>query len=324
MSVRILDQQSVAAILTYEAAIPLMREAMIALSTGRTRQVLRQIVPLEQGAMFGVMPGSTEETFGAKLISVYPGNFQRGLQSHQGVVVLFDPRSGAPVAMLHAGEITAIRTAAASAAATDALARADASVLCLLGYGEQALTHARAITRVRDIRQVRIWGRRRELAAKLAARLETELGVTAVSTGSAREAAEGADIICAVSSAVEPILASADVADGAHVNLVGSSTAAFREAHDDLVARARIFADHRDGALRQGGEIIHAIASGLIQEDHVLGEIGEVMAGAKRGRTGAADVTIYKSLGAIVQDLAAGWFIYRRALELDMGLAAPF
>jgi ornithine cyclodeaminase len=321
---RIIDRETIARLLTYDATIPLMREAMIALSAGRTRQLLRQIITLGEGAMFGVMPGASEHTFGAKLISVFPGNFAKGLQSHQGGVLLFDPSSGAPVAMLHAGEITAIRTAAASAAATDALARPDATELALLGYGEQALTHARAISRIRTIKRIRVWGRRLDIAKNLAARLRAELGVTAMAAATTREALDGADIVCAVSSAAEPILLSSEVANGAHVNLVGASTAAFREADDALVVRGRLFADHHEGVLRQGGEVIHAIAAGLIGEDHVLGEIGEVMAGDKSGRIGPDDVTIYKSLGAIIQDLTAGWFVYRQAVEQELGTIASF
>jgi ornithine cyclodeaminase/alanine dehydrogenase-like protein (mu-crystallin family) len=321
---RIVDRAAVASLLTYEAAIPLMREAMIALSAGRTRQLLRQVVPLNDGAMFGVMPGASQETFGAKLISVFPGNFAKGRQSHQGGLLLFDPVTGAPAALLHAGEITAIRTAAASAAATDVLARPDAAVLALLGYGEQALTHARAIGRVRGIRRIRVWGRHASRAKALARRLSQDLGVAAAAAATCADAVRDADIVCAVTAAAEPILLSADVPDGAHVNLVGASTAAFREADDALVARGRLFADHREGVLRQGGEVLHAIAAGLIGEDHVLGEIGEVMAGDKAGRLTANDVTIYKSLGSVVQDLAAGWWVHQRATALDLGLEAPF
>ena len=324
MTLRILDRETVRRLLTYEAAIPLMREAMRALSAGRTRQALRQIVPLGDGRMFGVMPGAAEEVFGAKLISVFPENFAKGRQSHQGGVLLFDPGDGAPVALVHAGEITAIRTAAASAAATDALARAGASTLALLGYGEQALTHARAMVHVRPVTEIRVWGRSAERAAKSAAALQAELRRPARATATAREAVAGADLICAVSGASEPILAGSDVMDGAHVNLVGASTAAAREADDALVARGRLYADHREGVLRQGGEVLHAIAAGVIGEDHVLGEIGAVMAGTLAGRLSEADVTIYKSLGAIAQDLAAGWFVYRRAAQAGMGTEAPF
>jgi ornithine cyclodeaminase/alanine dehydrogenase-like protein (mu-crystallin family) len=321
---RIIDRETVAKLLTYEAAIPLMREAMIALSAGRTKQLLRQVIPLGDGAMFGVMPGASAETFGAKLISVFPGNFAMGAQSHQGALLLFDPDTGAPTAMIHAGEITAIRTAAASAAATDVLASPDAAVLGLLGYGEQALTHARAIAHVRAIRQIRIWGRHPDRAERLAETLVEELGVPASVAGSSADAVGDADIVCAVSASAEPILFSRDVCNGAHVNLVGASTAAFREADDALIARGRLFADHREGVLRQGGEVLHAISAGLIGESHVLGEIGEVMAGDKPGRIDPADVTLYKSLGAIVQDLAAGWFVYRGAIERGLGAEARF
>ncbi|HZZ35993.1 MAG TPA: ornithine cyclodeaminase family protein [Caulobacteraceae bacterium] len=324
MALRVIDRETVRRILTYEACIPLMREAMTALSQGRTTQVLRQLLPVGGGSVFGVMPGAMDQTFGAKLISVFPGNFAKGLQSHQGGVLLFEPEGGAPVALIHAGEVTAIRTAAASAAATDVLARADAATLALLGYGEQALTHARAMVHVRPVREVRIWGRSAERAGVLATRLEAELKLPVVVAASPREAVAGADLICAVSAAREPILLGQDVADGAHVNLVGSSNAGPREADDALVVRGRIFADHREGVLRQGAEVLHAIQAGLIGEDHVLGEIGEVMDGSKPGRVSAADVTIYKSLGAIVQDLASGWFIYRQAVELGLGTEAAF
>jgi ornithine cyclodeaminase len=324
MTLRVIDREAVRRILTYEAAIALMREAMMALSAGRTKQLLRQIMPLSGGSAFGVMPGSSEETFGAKLISVSPENLAKGGQSHQGGVLLFEPRRGAPVALIHAGEITAIRTAAASAAASDVLARTDASKLALLGYGEQALTHARAMVHVRPVGEIRVWGRSAERARALASTLEAELQLPARAAQSAREAVAGADLICAVSAAAEPILLSADVMDGAHINLVGSSHAGPREADDALVARARFFADHREGVLAQGAEVLHAIAAGLIGEDHVLGEIGEVMAGTKPGRLTGADVTIYKSLGAIVQDLAAGWFVYRRAVEMGLGVEAAF
>jgi ornithine cyclodeaminase len=324
MTLKIIDHETVERLLTYDAAIPLMRDAMIALSTGRTQQTLRQIIHMGGGRMFGVMPGATESTVGAKLISVFPDNFASGLPSHQGGVLLFDPATGVPVALLQAGAITAIRTAAASAAATDVLAREDASVLALLGYGEQALTHARAITRIRPIRKIIVWGRNPDLAAGMAVKLENELHISATSAPSVHAACASAHIICAVTAAAEPILHGADVALGTHVNLVGAGTAAQREADDTLVVRGRLFADHREGVLKQGGEVLHAIAAGLIGESHVQGEIGEVMAGTLTGRQTAEDVTLYKSLGAIVQDLAAGWFVFQRALELGLGVDANF
>src|SRR5580698_10648088 len=157
---RFIDREEVARRLTYDVCIPIVRDAMIAFSRGETRQLLRSMIPLAEGRLFGVMPGAmgTRATFGAKLISVFPENFARGMQSHQGLVILFESETGAPVCVVHAGEITAIRTAAASAVATDVLARANASRLAILGYGEQAATHARALLKVRNIDAVKVWG----------------------------------------------------------------------------------------------------------------------------------------------------------------------
>ena len=313
MNLRFVTAEEVARFLPYEECIPLMREAMIALSTGRTRQTLRQIVDLPAGRAFGVMPGAILDggTFGAKLVSVYPDNFAKGKGSHQGIVALFDPDSGAPSAILEAGEITAIRTASASAAATDALARPESRRLAILGYGEQAWRHVEALRRVRPIEEVRIWGRSFEKAQNFAARVEG-LGLAASAEPEVEAAVADADIICTVTAAAEPILDSFAVADGVHVNAVGSSRAGRAEIAEDLVARARFFADHKEGVLSQGGEFIRAREVGLIDDDHLLGEIGEVFAGSLAGRTGPDDVTLYKSLGSIVQDLASAEHIRSR------------
>src|SRR5271170_2824072 len=167
---RFIDREEVARRLTYEMCIPLVRNAMIEFSRGETKQLLRSIITLSDGRLFGVMPGAmgAHGPFGAKLISVFHQNFALGIQSHQGLVILFDPGTGSPVCVVHAGEITAIRTAAASAVATDALARKDARWLAILGYGEQAATHARAIGKVRDLESISIWGRSPERAQSFA------------------------------------------------------------------------------------------------------------------------------------------------------------
>ncbi|TMJ20790.1 MAG: ornithine cyclodeaminase family protein [Alphaproteobacteria bacterium] len=300
--------EEVAKLLPYEECISLMREAMIALSAGRTRQLLRTILDLPEGRAFGSMLGAMldDGVFGAKLVSVYPDNFDRGGPSHQGVVVLFDAADGAPSAILEAGEITAIRTAAASAAATDALARPEAASLAILGYGEQARRHVAAIRCVRDIARLTVWGRSPEKAAAFA---EAHGGTACASV---EEAVAAADIICTVSAARDPILMSDWVPDGAHVNAVGSSRAGPSEIDVALVARARFFADHEEGVRAQGAEYLYALDSGAIGEDHLLGEIGAVMAGTIEGRRAASDVTIYKSLGSIVQDLASARHIVSR------------
>ena len=312
MKLTIISAEEVARHLTYDRCIPLMREAMIALSKGRTRQLLRGIIDLEGGGALGVMPGGMDDTgaFGAKLVSVFPGNFERGLPSHQGVVALFDPESGAPVCILDAGEITAIRTAAASAAATDCLARPDAKRLAILGYGEQAWRHVEAIRHVRDIEHVAVWGRSPSRTAAFAARVRT-LGLAVTAAPDVERAVAGADIICTVTAASEPLLYGRLVPEGTHLNVVGSSRSNAAEIDTGLVCRSRFFADHRPGVLSQGGEFLRAKAAGRVDDDHVLGEIGEVMAGTLAGRLTPADITLYKSLGSIVQDLASAWYLYR-------------
>ena len=307
MDARIIDREEVAERLTYELCIPVVRQAMIAFSRGETRQLLRQIIPLADGHMFGVMPGALGErgVFGAKVLSVFPENFEKGLQSHQGVVLLFDAESGQIACIAHAGEVTAIRTGAASAVATDALARPDATRLSLLGYGEQAVTHVRAISRVRALEGVTVWGRSPERAAAFAAKMSAELALPVTASPSAEAAVADADIICTVSSAKEPILLGRWVRPGTHVNAVGSSFAGPSEIDNDLVARSRFIADSREGVLAQGAEFLRAKAAGVIGDDHVVGEIGQVLDGRLEGRQSRDQITVYKSLGHIAQDLAA-------------------
>ncbi len=311
---RFIDKEEVARRLTYDVCIPIVRNAMIAFSKGETKQLLRAIVPLGEGRLFGSMPGGLggRKVFGAKLISVFPENFAKGVQSHQGVVVLFDGESGAPVCILHAGEITAIRTAAASAVATDALARLDSTRLAILGYGEQARTHARAISKVRKLEAITVWGRSAELATAYAGEMQTELGVAVTPAPTARACVAEADIICTVSAAKEPILEGNWLRPGTHVNIVGSSYAGPAEVDNDLVARSRFIADSREGALAQGAEFLRAKEAGVISDDHVVGEIGQVLSGAIEGRQSESHITAYKSLGHIVQDLAAAAALYAK------------
>jgi ornithine cyclodeaminase/alanine dehydrogenase-like protein (mu-crystallin family) len=308
----VIEREEVARRLTYEVCIPIVRQAMIDFSRGETRQLLRSVIPLAQGHLFGIMPGAMGENaaFGAKLISVYPENFAKGRQSHQGLVVLFEPETGEPVCVVHAGEITAVRTAAASAVATDVLARPDAHRLAILGYGEQAETHARALLKVRAIRSVRVWGRVLQRTDAFCQRMSRELGIPFASATDVEDLAGDADIICTVTSAREPILKGAWVRPGTHVNLVGSSVAGPVEADTDLVVKSRFIVDSREGVLRQGAEFLRAKQAGVIGDDHIAAEIGQVLAGDAVGRQSAADITIYKSLGHVVQDLASAWALY--------------
>jgi ornithine cyclodeaminase len=309
---RFIDRDEVASRLTYERCIPIVRDAMIGFSRGDTRQLLRSIIPLAEGRLFGIMPGALGEAapFGAKLISIYPENFAKGVQSHQGLIILFDPATGAPVAAIHAGEITAIRTAAASAAATEALARPEASRLAILGYGEQAATHARALRLVRRLDAITVWGRSPERAADFARRMGAELGLRVTAAAGVEAAVAEADIVCTVSHASEPILLGRWLKPGTHVNLVGSSRAGPVEVDDELVVRARFIADSREGVLAQGAEFLRAKAAGLIGDGHIVAEIGQVLSGDVPGRRTPEEITVYKSLGHVVQDLAAAWALY--------------
>jgi ornithine cyclodeaminase/alanine dehydrogenase-like protein (mu-crystallin family) len=309
---RFIDREEVARRLTYEVCIPIVRDAMIAFSRGETRQLLRSIIPLAEGRLFGVMPGAmgASAPFGAKLISVFPENFSLGRQSHQGLVIMFDHKTGAPVCVVHAGEITTIRTAAASAVATDALARKDSRHLAILGYGEQAATHARAIGKVRALESISIWGRSRERAQAFAERMQGELALPVACARDVKEAVADADIVCTVTSAAEPILKGAWVRSGTHLNLVGSGHAGSTEVDNDLVVRSRFIADSREGVLEQGAEFLRAKAAGLIGDEHIVAEIGQVLAGEIAGRRSAEEITVYKSLGHVVQDLATAWALY--------------
>lgn len=311
-TIRFIDRDEVAHRLTYERCIPIVREAMIALSRGETKQLLRSYIPLSDGRIFGVMPGAlgAHAPFGAKLISVFRENAAKGKQSHQGLVLLFDPESGAPVCIVHGGEVTAIRTAAASAVATDSLAVPNAHRLAILGTGEQALTHLRAIAKVRNLTSAVVWGRSLESAKAFLAQYEPEFSFPVSAVATAEEAAANADIICTVTGASEPILKGVWVRPGTHVNLVGSSYPGPTEVDNDLVVRSRFIVDSREGILRQGAEFLHAKEAGLIGDDHIIAEIGEVLAGKVEGRRSPDEITVYKSIGHIVQDLASAWDLY--------------
>ena len=315
----VINAPTVRRLLPMTACIAVVREAMLALSRGETRQPLRQVVSLDRGRLLGSMPGALGGSgfFGAKIVSVDYANRERQRPSHQGGILLFEPEGDAPVALVHAGEITAIRTAAASAVATDALARPDASCLAVLGCGEQALAHARAMRLVRPIDEIRVWGRDPVKAAAFARDLVDE-GLPASAFPDARSCVSNADVICTTTSAQDPVLFSADVGDGAHVNVVGSSLLGRREIDDALVARARFFCDSRPGALAQAAEFDHARRSGLVKDAHLLGEIGDVLAGNIPGRSRRDDVTIYKSLGHVAQDLVSACLVFDAACSAGL------
>jgi ornithine cyclodeaminase len=311
------DGAQVEALLDYPGCIAAMRQAMTTLSTSETTQPLRQILPLGEERMFGLMPGTLAVAgwFGAKLVSVFPDARQPGASRHRGVVVLYEAAGGAVSCIADAEAITLIRTACATAAATGALARPDATLLAVFGTGAQAKTHIRAISLVRPLETVLLWGRSPERTRARAEALSGQLGVEVVAVTDGREAAQCADIICTVTSSATPVLHGDWVQPGAHVNLVGSSRLGPTEADVALVARSRFLADYRPGVLAQGAELAVAKAAGVVGDSHVVGEIGQVFAGALPGRQSADQVTVYKSLGHVVQDLAAAAYVHARALQ---------
>jgi ornithine cyclodeaminase len=271
----------------------------------------------DRHGLLGVMPGilgspgdddPNRPVAGVKVITVMPGNHAHGEESHQGVVVLFEQERGRPLAVLDATAVTAIRTAAASAVATRALAREDAGDLAILGSGTQARSHLEAMRAVRTLRRVRVWSRNPESARRFA----EEEGVE--TAASAREAVEGADLICTVTAATSPILQGDWISPGAHVNAVGACTPKARELDSAAVARSRLFVDRLESALAEAGDFLLAREEGAVTDAHILGELGEVLEGRVPGRRSAEEITLFKSLGIAVEDLAAGRHVYRKAI----------
>jgi alanine dehydrogenase len=299
--------------------------ALLALAEERALQPLRQALWLpDRSALLVTMPGGlapetptgTGKVLGLKAISVFP----QSEKSHQGLVILFDGEGGRPFALVDAGPITAIRTAAASAVATRVLAREDAGDLAILGSGVQARTHLEAMACVRRLRRVRVWSRDRGHARRLATEEGTRLGLEIEAVSSARKAVDGADLICTVTGSRHPVLEGEWLAEGAHVNAVGACTPAARELDSEAVARASLYVDRRESALNEAGDVLIPLSEGVIGEGHIQGEIGEILAGRIPGRTSAEQITLFKSLGLAVEDLAAALHVYGKARENGRGV----
>lgn len=316
MEISFFDAAQVEALLDYPGCIEAMRGTMIALSSGEAPQPLRQIWPAGDG-VWGIMPGELAalSTFGAKLVSVFGDPERPGCTRHQGVVVAYDGKTGAVNCIADAEPITKIRTACATAVATDALARADAEVLVVFGTGVQADAHLRAVPLVRRFREILLWGRSEEKTRKFATDIGEELGFTITTVLDAEEATRRADVICTVTSSRDPVVLGEWVKPGTHLNLVGSSYLGPVEVDSALVARARYVADYRPGALAQGAELAVARETGAIDDSYEVLEIGDVLAGRAAGRESDDQITIYKSLGHVVQDLAAAAYLRERARD---------
>jgi alanine dehydrogenase len=318
--VLVLNGDDIRRLVTIADLIEPIATAMVGVSRREAQLPLRQAIPLGGADKFGVMPGALggNGTYGAKLLSLFPRNPDRGLSSHAGVMLVFDRESGLPKACLDASVLTALRTAAASAVATRLLARPDARRLAIIGAGEEAEGHVTAMRAVRPIDKVVVWSRSRDKTEAFA----RKQGIAAVPTLAA--ALNDADIICTTTSATAPFLAAAMVPAGAHLNAVGGSMPYLRELQPDCVPALGFFTDYRPSLEAQAGEVIDARAQGLVPADWQATEIGEVIAGTHPGRTSDSQRTIYRSLGVAAQDLAAADFIAARAIECDCGVAVAW
>ena len=322
MEIRVLRAAEVRALLPMTECVELMRRTMIALSEGRAVAPLRSIMALPGArGMLGNMPGYLADPacFGVKLVSLMPRNEPGRYSSHLGLVLLFESEHGCPVAILDAAEITAIRTAAASGLATRLLARPDAGDLAILGAGEQARSHLEAMLAVRPLRRIRVWARDRAKAEVFAGTEGARHGVAIETAGSVREAVAGADIICTLTKAREPILLGDWISRGAHLNVVGSSVAAAAEIDTAAVVQSRFFVDCRNSTVNEGGEYLRALRCGAISAAHIAAEIGEVANGTHPGRTSRDEVTLYKSLGVAPQDLASAHYVLDKAVAAGIG-----
>jgi ornithine cyclodeaminase len=274
----------------------------------------------DRTGMIGLMPGflASPASLGLKVVSIFPGNHGTGYDSHQGVVMLFDIKHGSPIAIIDASSITAIRTAAVSGVATRALARDDAGDLAILGAGVQATTHLAAMRAVRTLRRVRVWSRSRTTAQRFA---EANPGVEVMET--AQAAAAGADLICTTTSTRQPVLEGAWLRAGAHINAVGACFATARELDSAAVVRSRLIVDRRESTINESGDFLFPKAEGLIGDDHIAGELGDLLLERFVGRRDSDEVTLFKSLGIAIEDLAAAHYIYEQAIATGTGVSVP-
>jgi ornithine cyclodeaminase len=318
----ILDEQDVRGVLAMPELIDAMSSALIAYSGGRTQQPLRTVLEVGSGkSFFGIMPASIPDApaLGAKLVTVYASNPLAGLPSHLATIVLLDPHTGALLAVLDGRYITEARTAAVSAVATRLLGRADASSLAIVGSGVQARSHLEALACVRPLREVRVWSPSAERRERFVTEMRGHTEARLVAAISAKAAVAGADIVVLATSARSPVVENDWIAEGTHICAVGACRPDQREMPGALVARARVFVDSRAGALTESGDIVLGIAEGSFDAGHVAGELGELAAGRLSGRRDDADVTLFKSLGMAVEDVAAAHLAYERAMERGLG-----
>jgi ornithine cyclodeaminase len=326
MDVRVLSAEDVATLLPMRDCIQVMRDALAALARGKALVPLRMVMRMPDASGFlGLMPGhiaadgGRDGALGMKAVSVFPGNARRGIDTHQGAVLLFEADTGRLSALMDGATITAIRTAAVSGVATDLLARTDATELAILGAGVQARTHLEAIAAVRPIRHVRVWSRNPEHAASLVKEVAAGNKASIDAVPTAEAAVRGADVVATVTASPEPILQRAWLKEGVHINAVGSSIPTTREIDTATMAAVRLFVDRRESAVNEAGDILIPMREGAFTADHIQAELGDVIIGKDRGRRSATELTLFKSLGLAVEDVASAAFILKRAQQTGVG-----
>ena len=320
----LIDAATVRELYPVKRALPVMAEAMCRYSSGQVDLPLRTILrPEKDTGLLGTMPGFVAGDdlagYGLKAMVLKPENPARGLELHIGVVMVFDPETGAPLALMDAGAVTAVRTAAVSAVATEALARPDAGDLAVLGSGVQARSHLEAMQLVRPLRRVRVWSRTGEHAEAYRAWAGAELGIEVEITSTPAQALAGADLVCTTTAAKEPVVQARDLAPGVHVNAVGASFIDHRELSSQAVAGASFFVDSRESALAESGDLRAPLTEGLVKSDHIRAELGEVLLGTRPGRREDTEITVFKSLGLGVQDIMSGFAIAEEAAARGLG-----
>jgi len=322
VSVLVLSEHDVRELLDMESCVAAMEDVLARLACGELTNPLRTLLSPGDGTAMGLMPshsGGDEPVYALKEIVVVGANSARGLDPHQGSVLLHDGTNGKLIAVLNASPITEIRTAAVSGAATRALARKGSRTVAVLGSGVQGRSHVDAMQTVLDDPIIRIWSRNRSHAEALA--LETHSLVAE----SVEEAVDGADVVCTATSAAEPIVELDWLAPGTHVNAAGAfPNGQSRELAGDIVASARLYVDRRESALNESGDVRLALAEHGLGEDHIVGELGELLAGKVDGRTSDDGLTVFKSMGIAVEDLASAQLCVSRARERGIGVEVDF
>jgi ornithine cyclodeaminase len=327
MKVLFVNQEEVPRYLPMAECMDAMTRVLSTLARGEAILPLRSILWLpERVGGLGLMPAALlpDRVVGLKAITFFPGNEGTELDTHQGAVLLFEAERGQLLAVMDATSITAIRTAAVSGVATRALALEDAHDLAILGSGTQARTHLEAMRVARPIRRVRVTSKDLERARAFAERESGKHGIAIEPVASVREAVAGADIICTATSSREPILLGEWLSPGAHINAVGSSVPSARELDTAAVVRSCLYVDRRESALNEAGDFLIPKKEGAIGDHHIIGEIGEVLTGRIHGRTTAKEVTLFKSLGLAVEDVASARHIYEKAQTSGIGRFLEF